>query len=206
MNILVVGCGKVGSALACELSQEGYEVSVLDSDSEHFERLGSEYDGLITEGIPIDEDVLRRAGIENCDAVAAVSSDDNINIMVSQVAHEIFKVPTVLARIYDPRREDVFSHFGLTTICPTNLTVSAIKSALIEPQHPKTVSFDNRAVQFTTVSVPRELVGKKVQDLDFSETENLFAIQTELGEMILFKGENYRLKAGDKLIISELID
>lgn len=75
---------------------------------------------------------MKQAGIESCDAVAAVSQDDNLNIMCSQLAREIFKVPSVLARIYDPAREDVFSHFGLHTVCPTNLTVSAVKSALTE--------------------------------------------------------------------------
>lgn len=206
MNILVTGCGKVGSNLACVLSREGYDVSVVDADPEHFELLSSDYNGLITEGIPIDEDVLRRAGIENCDAVAAVSSDDNINIMVSQMAKEVFGVPIVLARIYDPQREDVFSHFGLSTICPTNLTVSAIKSALIERDDSKTISFENRTVQFMTIPVPKDMVGESAQNLDFDQEENLFAILQSSGDMIFYKGQDYRLKAGDKLIISDLID
>ncbi|MEG0570900.1 MAG: NAD-binding protein, partial [Oscillospiraceae bacterium] len=105
MNIMVVGCGKVGSRLALALCEDGHDVSVVDRYESSFELLGSAFSGFTTIGVPIDQDVLKRAGIEDCDAVAAVSSDDNVNIMVSQLAHEIFKVPTVLARIYDPKRE-----------------------------------------------------------------------------------------------------
>ena len=114
MNILVVGCGKVGARLASVLSREGHDVSIVDRFEESFEMLSDDFEGFKTCGVPIDQDVLRRAGIENCDALAAVSPDDNVNIMVRQLAREIFHVPQVLARIYDPAREDVFSHFGCT--------------------------------------------------------------------------------------------
>ena len=130
MNIVVVGCGKVGSSLAKKLQRDGHDVAVVDEAEERFERLGDSFDGITVAGVPFDEEVLKAAGIEGCDALAAVTQDDNINIMVGQVARELFSVPTVITRIYDPARKDVFVHFGLHTVCPTNLTVDAITQSL----------------------------------------------------------------------------
>ena len=118
MNILVIGCRTMGSHLASILSREGHDVSVIDKDEQNFELLDNDFSGLTVTGLAIDTEVLRRAGIEVCDAVAAVSSDDNQNIMVSQIAKEVFKVPRVLTRIYDPQRTQVFTSFGLHTVCP----------------------------------------------------------------------------------------
>ena len=81
-------------------------------------------------GVSIDQDVLRHAGIEGCDVVIAVTRDDNTNLMVAQLARDIFGVPKVISRVSDPRREEVFSSFGLSTICPTNLTVASVVAAL----------------------------------------------------------------------------
>lgn len=132
MNILIVGCGKVGSQLANVLSKMGHDVSIVDPDEERFSNLSDEFAGYTVTGVPIDQDVLRKAGIEGCEALAAVSNDDNMNVMVCQIASEIFHVPKVLARIYDPARGDVFSHFGLHTVCPTNLSVDALYSMLTD--------------------------------------------------------------------------
>jgi len=131
MQLIIVGCGKVGSKFAQVMSAEGHDVVIIDNDSDSFKILDPEFTGITITGIPIDQDVLKRAGIETADALAAVTPDDNINIMTCQVAKEIFKVPNVIARIYDPAREQVFHQFGLDTICPTNLTVEVIKARIL---------------------------------------------------------------------------
>ena len=118
MNVLVIGCGKVGVRLAEVLSHYGHNVSI---------------DGLTITGMPMDMTVLRSAGVEACDAVAVVTSDDNLNITVSQIIKEFFGVQNVVSRISDPAREAVFHHFGLKTICSTKLTSSAIMTALTQP-------------------------------------------------------------------------
>jgi trk system potassium uptake protein TrkA len=206
MNILVVGCGKVGSKLASTLSREGHDVSVVDKNENSFELLDEDYSGFTTAGIPIDQDVLRRAGIENCDAVTAVSQDDNVNIMVSQLAREIFHIPIVLARIYDPKRKDVFSHFGLHTVCPTNLTVAAVKSAITEAHTPRNVNFGSHTVSFVTIDVPKNLAGTNANNLDFEEGQSLFAIIREDLSLELFHGQKIILKSTDKLIVSFVVD
>ncbi|MEA4887928.1 MAG: TrkA family potassium uptake protein [Clostridiaceae bacterium] len=134
MYIIIAGCRKVGSNLAMVLSQGNHDVVVIDSDPDNFELLGSGFNGLTITGMPIDEDVLRSAGIEKADALAAVSNDDNMNAMISQIAANLFHVPRVITRVYDPEREVVFNKIGLTTICPTTLAVDKIKEFLTAEQ------------------------------------------------------------------------
>lgn len=123
MYIIVAGCGKVGANLARRLSDCGHDVAVIDRDEKSFEQLGSGYNFLTITGIPIDEDVLKAAGIESADALAAVTSDDNTNIMVSQIARQLYRVPTVITRSYDPERAEVLESLGLDAICTTVLAV-----------------------------------------------------------------------------------
>ena len=119
MKILIVGCGRVGAMVATALSKAGHQVTVIDSQRQAFDRLGSDFNGEMVLGNGIDEDVLRRAGIENADGFASLTNGDNRNIMAAQIAREIFKVPRVITRIYDPIREDVFRELGLHTVSPT---------------------------------------------------------------------------------------
>ena len=103
MNILIIGCGRVGSELAELLDKRGHDVSVIDRRPENFDRLPGDFSG-----VPIDQNVLRKAGIESCDAVCAVAQDDDLNIMAAQMAKEIFGVQRVFARISDVDKMDVF--------------------------------------------------------------------------------------------------
>lgn len=206
MNILVIGCGKVGSRLACTLSRLGHDVSVVDKDEQNFDLLSPEFTGYTTHGVPIDQDVLRQAGIESCDALAAVTPDDNINIMVSQLAREFFNVKKVLARIYDPRRGDVFSHFGLHTVCPTNLTVAAVCSALTESTKNKNFNIGSHTITFSVMELPHHLIDKRVSDIQFEENEVLYAIERDTTTLTLVGLSNMTLQKGDKLIFSKLVD
>ncbi len=125
MNVVVLGCGRVGSTLAQTLDREGHSVTVVDWNEQQFKRLGDDYSGRTVIGTGIDEDVLRQAGIESADVFVAVTNGDNRNIMAAQVARLVFEVPEVICRIYDPVREDTYRRLGLTTVCPTT-TISAI--------------------------------------------------------------------------------
>ncbi len=197
----------MGSQLASMLSEEGHDVSVVDRDAKNFEMLDDSFSGMTTVGVPIDQDVLKQAGIESCDAVAAVSQDDNINIMCSQLAREIFKVPSVLARIYDPSREDVFSHFGLHTVCPTNLTVSAVKSALTENQSIRTINFGAHTLAFNLIQVPDELVGKTASKAsDKIADKDIFAVIHDNFDISLTIKEDVILQKNDMLITVAVMD
>ncbi len=121
MNVVIMGCGRVGSYLATRLDREGHQVTVIDLTANAFRRLPEEFRGQTVVGTGIDEQVLRMAGIAEADAFVAVTEGDNRNIMAAQVAREIFGVRDVIARIYDPVREEVYRGLGLGTICPTRL-------------------------------------------------------------------------------------
>jgi trk system potassium uptake protein TrkA len=131
-NVLVVGCGRLGSLLAGRLSSLGSSVVIVDIDEHAFARLPIEFSGFQIVGNAAELSVLRSARIEKADCVLAVTHHDNVNLMVAQVAKVLFQVPQVLARIYDPAREAVYREFGIETICPTLLSAGAFLSALGE--------------------------------------------------------------------------
>ena len=125
MNVVVMGCGRVGARVASMLDLNGHRVTIVDLQSSSFSRLPEDFHGDTVIGTGIDADVLRVANIETADTFIALSQNDNRNIMAAQVARMIFKVPHVIIRIYDPVREDTYRRMGYSTVCPTT-TISAI--------------------------------------------------------------------------------
>src|SRR5581483_2550163 len=130
MFVVIMGCGRVGARLAQLLTKAGHEVTILDVNDAAFNRLGADFLGTTLLGNGIDMDVLRRAGIERADAFVAATQGDNRNIMASQIAQKIFRVPRVVTRIYDPIRSDTFAELGLHAISPTVLGANALYEAL----------------------------------------------------------------------------
>jgi len=135
MKFVILGCGRVGARLATMLDHLGHEVSIIDKTRDAFNRLPNDFGGQTIIGVGIDEDVLRNAGIEQADVFAAVTNGDNTNIMASQVAKDLFHVPRVIARIYDPLREETYHTLGLETICPTTLISNVIVNRVLPDQH-----------------------------------------------------------------------
>ena len=134
MYIIIAGCGKIGANLVKTLSNEGHDVVVIDPNEESFAQLENGTNCLTVTGMCIDEDVLKSAGIEHADALLAVTSDDNVNIMTAQIAKQLYHVPHVVTRIYDPDKDAVLRQMGLSTVCPTMLTVAKIGSLLGETE------------------------------------------------------------------------
>ncbi len=130
MKVVILGCGLLGAYLAHRLLSQGHEVTVVDPDSAALARLGEDFPGRTVIGTGIDEDVLRRAGIEEAEALIAVTPWDNTNVMAAQVAREIFGVPRVICRLYDPLREEFYRSLGLETICPTLWSAERIEELL----------------------------------------------------------------------------
>lgn len=132
MNVryVIVGCGKVGSRLAVELLGDGHEVSVVAGSAEAFRRLPANFPAPLVVGSEVDEDVLERAGCRGADALAAVTDDDNLNIMAAELAKLKFGVRNVVARIYDIELAAFYSQQGIATICPTTTVVGSTRSAL----------------------------------------------------------------------------
>lgn len=130
MNIVIVGCGRVGAHIATSLDTHGHQVCVVDMDPRAFRRLRSDFRGRSVVGTGIDADVLLAAGIDAADAFFATTSGDNTNLMAAQVAKKVFQVPQVTARVYDPVRAQIFTQVGIETICPTVVISSLLLDTL----------------------------------------------------------------------------
>jgi trk system potassium uptake protein TrkA len=126
VHIVVMGCGRVGSTLALHLNRLGHSVSVIDQDPTAFRRLGDNFPGQTVSGLGFDQETLVAAGIEKADAFAAVSSGDNSNIIAARVARETFGVGHVVARIYDPKRAEVYERLGIPTIATVPWTANRL--------------------------------------------------------------------------------
>jgi len=131
MKVVIMGCGRVGAQLAALLDKEGHEVTTLDTNAYSFRRLPPDFHGTALLGNGLDEEALKRAGIEEADAFVAVTQGDNRNVMATQIAKHIFNVPRVICRIYDPLRQELYSTLGLETFSPTTIFAQMLKEKLI---------------------------------------------------------------------------
>jgi len=125
-----MGCGRVGAQLAGLLDADGHEVTILDTDAYSFRRLAPTFGGSALIGNGIDETALRRAGIEQADAFAALTQGDNRNVMAAQIAKHIFNVPKVICRIYDPLRQELYNTLGIEAFSPTRIFAQLVKERI----------------------------------------------------------------------------
>ncbi len=130
MKVLVIGCGRVGSAVAIDLRGAGWEVSVIDEREEALGRLGDDWTGEFHVGHGMDIQLLQRAGIEDADAVVVTTDGDNSNIVIGQMAQKKFDVQSVIVRILDPARAEFFKTRGLNVVCPTQSAIETLTNAV----------------------------------------------------------------------------
>ena len=130
--VIIIGCGRLGANLASTLSDDGGNVLIMDRSRDSFRRLSASFGGLSIVGNGTDLDDLQEAQIQNASTVIAVTNNDNTNIMVAQIARDMFHVDNVIARLFDPERESVYQEFGIKTICPAVLSVKEIDKMLAD--------------------------------------------------------------------------
>jgi len=179
-----MGCGRVGSALARALEKQGHSVAVVDQDPTAFRRLGAGFNGRRVTGVGFDQDTLREAGIEEAGAFAAVSSGDNSNIIAARVARENFGVENVAARIYDPRRAEVYQRLGIPTVATVRWTADQMLRRLLPSGAEPLWRDPSGAVQLAEVHTSPAWVGHKISKLQ-EETGVRVAFLTRLGEATL---------------------
>ncbi|MBW5484618.1 potassium channel family protein [Streptomyces bambusae] len=184
MHIVIMGCGRVGSALAQTLEQQGHTVAVVDQDPTAFRRLGAGFGGRRVTGVGFDQDTLREAGIEEAGAFAAVSSGDNSNIIAARVARETFGVENVAARIYDPRRAEVYQRLGIPTVATVRWTADQMLRRLLPSGAEPLWRDPSGAVQLAEVHASPAWIGHKVSRIQ-DETGVRVAFLTRLGEAML---------------------
>lgn len=169
MHVVIVGCGRVGSALAQALVDGGHTTSVIDRRGDAFQRLGSAFDGQKIVGVGFDRDVLVDAGIERAGALAAVTNGDNSNILVARVARETFGIERVVARIYDPKRAAVYQRLGIATVATVSWTTERVLRRVL-PEAPAVEWVDPSArVSLIERSLGTAWVGEKLSALDSAD-------------------------------------
>lgn len=205
MNILIAGCSKIGASLAGQLSSEGHDVSVVDPWEGAQSLLPDDYNGYFSTGILIDEDVLRNAGIESCDAVAAVSENDNVNIMVAQIAAKTFGIGTVITSLFDPAKEQRFCSL-LTTVCPTNIAVASLKGYILQRER-RQITMGSSTLDVFLIPIPPHLIGRRAADITSPPEETVLGvIHSESSGLQFAKDDPQPLVETDRLAIVRIID
>jgi trk/ktr system potassium uptake protein len=165
MNVVIMGCGRVGAELTVQLAKSGHRVAIVDKRKDAFDRLPPGFQAQTVVGVGYDRDVLEEAGIKEADAFIAVSNGDNSNIVSARVAREHYHVERVVARIYDPKRAEIYERLDIPTIATVRWAAKQILMMLFHPREELKESLAGGAVFRMRVDVPKHLVGKAVTEL-----------------------------------------
>ncbi|MDD2523100.1 MAG: TrkA family potassium uptake protein [Anaerolineaceae bacterium] len=166
MKIIIIGCGRVGSGLAKQLSLQGIDVSVIDNDPETFKSLGKTFNGKTYVGMGFDQKVLIEAGIEKADALAAVTTRDEVNLVAARMAKTVYKVPSVAARVYEPQKAKIYRRLGIQTVSPVTLGIERLASMLVYSNLNIERSIGTGQVVLLDIAVTYKLVNKTLLDVN----------------------------------------
>ena len=203
MKVIVMGCGRVGSQVARLLDQRGHQVVVLDHhDAYAAARLGDEFKGRVVHGLGFDREALEQADIKNAEAFVAASSSDNANIVAARIARNLFKVPRVIARMYDPRHAEIYQQLGLMTISGTELGVRRIYEMVTHSDLDAIHKFGRGEVSLIRIEVGFELAGRSPRDLNIPGEVSLVTITRADRAFLPSAGTEFR--EGDVLHLAVL--
>ncbi|MBV9148779.1 MAG: TrkA family potassium uptake protein [Candidatus Eremiobacteraeota bacterium] len=197
MRYLIVGCGRVGAALAKLLDADNHEVIVVDENPAAFKRLGTRFKGHVVVGTGIDYDVLKRSGAGRADGFIAVTNGDNRNVMAALIAQRMFKIKRIVARIYDPPRGQMYRELGIDTVCPTTIGAKLIRDVLTEAPWDTLQSFDYGQVTSLSATVSAENAGKRVAEFERPGRIRIAAIRS--GKRVRVPANDTLLSEGDEI-------
>lgn len=198
MRYLIVGCGRVGSALAKYLDADGHEVIVVDENASAFKRLGQKFKGHVVVGTGIDYDVLKRAGASTADGFIAVTNGDNRNIMAALIAQRMFKIKRIVARIYDPPRGQMYRELGVQTVCPTTVGAKLIRDVLMEAPWDSLQSFDFGKLTSLSATVTQADAGRTIGDIEEAGRVRIAAVRRG-DSAVLVASNDLTLEEGDEI-------
>jgi trk system potassium uptake protein TrkA len=202
MRIIIVGCGRMGSELALQMLHDGHDVTVVDNDPSTFYRLGPGFKGKTVEGVGFDRDVLVRAGAEHADALAAVTSGDNRNIVIARVARNVFRIPKVVARLYDPRRAEIYQRLGLQTVSSTAWGASRIIQLLAHRDLNVISTLGNGEVELVELEAPPHWVSRAVNNVNVPGEISVITVSRKDKTLVPTLGTVFQ--EGDRLVIAVL--
>ncbi len=196
MNILILGCGRVGARLAQLLEAEGHQVTIVDRDRSSFGRL-EQFKGTRILGNGIDVDILKKAGIEKAEAFAAVTNGDNTNLMTAQIAQKIFNVPKVVCRVYDPKRAGIYYDLGLQTVCSTTVGARMMRNLLTGPTLLRNYHLGDGTAQAIEMKVGPRAFGKSIAEVEIPREFSISALIR--GGTVLIPEKTERLQENDQI-------
>ncbi len=176
MKVIVMGCGRVGSTVSLLMSRRGHEVTVIDHHDDAKARLGPDFKGTIIHGLGFDREVLLKAGIQTAEAFVSASSSDNANVVAARIARNIFHVPRVVARLYDPRHAEIYQRLGLMTISSVDMGVRRIIEIITHAELDAVYKFGRGEVSLIEIELPPTLAGRSIRDLNIPGELNVTAI------------------------------
>ena len=176
MHVIIAGCGRVGSELAANLERLGHTIAIIDKNPKAFERLRHDIKGAQLTGFVFDKGVLEEAGIRRAEAFASVTSGDNSNIVSARMAKEHYRVHQVVARIYDPRRAQIYQRLGIQTVATVRWTTDQILRQMLPDDIPVEYTVDNGEVVVAALPAPPETVGKNVSGFDLGGRRKLISV------------------------------
>ena len=165
MHIVIVGCGRVGSGLALELVELGHSVAVIDRNPKAFRRLPDDWSGTVVVGSGFDRDDLDRAGAREAVSLAAVTSGDNSNILTARIARETYEIPNVVARIYDPRRAQIYLRLGIPTVATVSWTIDQVRRRLVPGEVESEWTDSTGKISLVERELPERWAGKRLADV-----------------------------------------
>jgi len=204
MNVIVVGCGRVGADLAYRLYKRGHQVTVLDTLASAFNNLEPDFRGRTVEGEVLNQDVLRRAGIAHADAVATVTNSDAINAVVAHIAHVVYHIRTIVVRNYDPHWRRVHEAFGRQVVSSASWGAQRMEELIYDPNVYRVFSAGNGEVEIYEFAVPEPWAGRTLGELLPPDQCAVVAL-TRAGRATL-PDRDTRLEAGDLIDISATLE
>ncbi|MFN8381900.1 MAG: TrkA family potassium uptake protein [Anaerolineales bacterium] len=176
MKVIIMGCGRVGSQVSLLLARQGHEVIVIDHDANALSKLGTDFKGRVVRGVGFDRKVLIEAGVETAEGFVSASASDNANIVAARIARNIFRVPRVVARLYDPVRAEIYQRLGLTTISSTAWGAERIVEVVTHNDLDVLNVFSDGGTTMVRVEAPARLNGHRVAQLNIPGEVSVTAI------------------------------
>ena len=201
-NVIVVGCGRVGSQLANMLSDNGNNVCVIDKNADAFANLGRNFNGSTVQGLGFDEETLVKAGVEDCDVIAAVTQFDNTNLMCAEVANHLFGVPHVISRLYNPDHERAYMQLGIDYVCGTSLVAEDVFSKIVSGHGSHIDTFGEFEVLRFTLDLSSRDNAKtiRVSELERDHEVRIIAFERADGSASSIPTPDSLLYAGDSIL------
>lgn len=177
MKIIIVGCGRNGAGLALALSKAGHTITVIDSNEQAFSKLGKDFKSKTIGGVGFDRDILTQAKIEKSDALAAFTASDESNAVIARIAREIYRVPKVVARLYDRDKAEIYKQLGIQTLSSTTWGIKRAADLLTYTPLDAVFSFGSGDVELVKIEVPSLIAGRRVNDLTVLGDIHVVAIE-----------------------------